>query len=110
MSKLREMADLINTVPASYTDSTIHEQPDRPVRGDLWFQGITRVVEREEIIPPNTPLRVITPSNFPTVIRKSRTQRNLKAIEAAKQQFLGKKPLKVVDAQPVKFRKLPRRK
>jgi len=110
MSKLREMADLINTVPASYTDSTIHEQPDRPVRGDLWFQGITREVEREEIIPPNTPLRVITPSNFPTVIRKSRTQRNLKAIEEARPALLDKKPLKVVAAQPVQYRRLPRRK
>jgi len=110
MSKLREMADLINTVPASYTDSTIHEQPNRPVRGDLWFQGITRAVEREEIIPPNAPLRVITPSNFPTVMRKSRIQRNLRAIEDAKPNLLDKKPLKVVDAPPVKYRKLPRRK
>ena len=58
----RKTSNLVNTIPLSYDDGTVSEQPARPIRGDLWFTTTTRTVKakQEEQKPQRKPLKRIT--------------------------------------------------
>lgn len=58
----RKTSNLVNTIPLSYDDSTVSEQPARPIRGDLWFTTTTRTVKakQEEQKQKRKPLKRIT--------------------------------------------------
>lgn len=65
-SNARKTSNLVNTVPLSYDDSTVAQQPDRPIRGDLWFTSTTRLARpnQEKNVRPESkkrkPLKRIT--------------------------------------------------
>lgn len=44
----RKTSNLVNTIPLSYDDSTVSQQPSRPVRGDLWFTSTTRLAKPKQ--------------------------------------------------------------
>lgn len=48
-SSARKTSDLVNTIPLSYDDSTVTEQPSRPIRGDLWFTSTTRLEKTKQV-------------------------------------------------------------
>ena len=43
----RKTSNLVNTIPLSYDDGTVAQQPSRPIRGDLWFTSTTRLAKTE---------------------------------------------------------------
>ena len=62
----RKTSNLVNTIPLSYDDSTVDQQPSRPIRGDLWFTSTTRRAKPKQAAQVNTetkkrkPLKRIT--------------------------------------------------
>ena len=47
--KTRKTSNLVNTIPLSYDDSTVAQQPSRPIRGDLWFTSTTRLAKTKQV-------------------------------------------------------------
>ena len=43
----RKTSNLVNSIPLSYDDGTVSEQPSRPIRGDLWFTSTKRLAKPE---------------------------------------------------------------
>ena len=62
----RKTSNLVNTIPLSYDDSTVAQQPSRPIRGDLWFTSTTRLAKPKQAAQAKTetkkrkPLKRIT--------------------------------------------------
>lgn len=44
----RKTSNLVNSIPLSYDDGTVSEQPSRPIRGDLWFTSTKRLAKPEQ--------------------------------------------------------------
>ena len=47
----RKTSNLVNTIPFSYDDGTVAQQPNRPIRGDLWFTSTTRLAKSKQATP-----------------------------------------------------------
>lgn len=45
----RKTSNLVNTIPLSYDDGTVAQQPSRPIRGDLWFTSTTRLAKTKQV-------------------------------------------------------------
>ena len=62
----RKTSNLVNTIPLTYDDSTVSQQPSRPIRGDLWFTSTTRLAKPKQAAQVHTetkkrkPLKRIT--------------------------------------------------
>ena len=76
-SSARKTSNLVNTIPLSYDDSTVAQQPSRPIRGDLWFTGTTRLAKTKQVkteTKKRKPLKRIT--DLRPKVKQLRSKRN----------------------------------